>query len=71
MLSREGELVNFVDPVKIDGPINAWLSKTEAAMHASLGENLSAAVPSMDAVLEDGQVIEAPFMEWVSKYPCQ
>jgi len=74
MVSREGEIVNFVRPIRIseDPPINAWLSKTEALMQTSLGEHLNNAMTEMEGVFtEDGRVSEAPFMVWAGRYPCQ
>jgi len=74
MLSREGEVVDFVKPIKIaDEPaINAWLSKCEKFMQDSLGEHLNSAMTEMESIFNaDGKVSEEPFMVWVSKYPCQ
>jgi len=74
MLSREGEVVDFIRHIKIadDPPINAWLAKTEKMMQDSLGEHLNSAMKDMEKIFtEDGKVIEAPVMEWVGKYPCQ
>lgn len=74
MASREGEEVQFKDPILLkDYPkINDWLSKLEAEMRVSLAQLLCDAVAELQSFY--GSVSPLPldqFMEWLEKYPAQ
>lgn len=68
MVSREGEVVKFRQPVKTqeDTRINAWLGKVEDQMRQALSHLLDESIRSYPS--EDD--IEK-YIRWVSEYPAQ
>lgn len=68
MVSREGEIVKFRQPVKTqeDTRINVWLGKVEDQMRQSLSQLLDESIRSYPA--EDS--IER-YIKWVSEFPAQ
>uniref|UniRef100_K3WUC5 Dynein heavy chain, cytoplasmic n=1 Tax=Globisporangium ultimum (strain ATCC 200006 / CBS 805.95 / DAOM BR144) TaxID=431595 RepID=K3WUC5_GLOUD len=68
MVSREGEVVKFRQPVKTqeDTRVNIWLSKVEDQMRQTLSQLLDESIRSYPA--EDN--IER-YIKWVSEFPAQ
>lgn len=74
MASREGEEVQFKDPILLkDFPkINDWLSKLESEMRVSLAQLLCDAVAELQSFYGSTSPLpQDQFMAWLEKYPAQ
>lgn len=74
MASREGEEVNFSEPVLLkDFPkINDWLAKLESMMRLSLADLLCDAVTELQSFYGTDSPLEMDqLMMWMEKYPAQ
>ncbi|KAJ8974295.1 hypothetical protein NQ317_014466 [Molorchus minor] len=69
--SREGEEVNFINPVStVEHPkINEWLTLVEKEMRVTLASNLTQAVQDIKQ-FKDG-IDSALYMKWVDQYQAQ
>jgi dynein heavy chain 1 len=74
MASREGEEVQFSDPILLkDYPkINDWLARLESMMRLSLADLLCDAVSELQSFYGAGSPLDMdPLMYWMEKYPAQ
>ncbi|KAK7029674.1 dynein heavy chain [Paramarasmius palmivorus] len=74
MASREGEEVQFTEPILLkDFPkINDWLAKIESSMRLSLATLLCEAVAELQTFYGNGsQLVMEQLMGWMEKYPAQ
>ncbi|KAL0950615.1 hypothetical protein HGRIS_007406 [Hohenbuehelia grisea] len=74
MASREGEEVQFTEPILLkDYPkINDWLAKIESMMRLSLANLLTDGVTELQQFYGNGSKLDMDqFMAWMEKYPAQ
>ncbi|KAI3615632.1 cytoplasmic dynein 1 heavy chain 1-like [Moniliophthora roreri] len=74
MASREGEEVQFTEPILLkDFPkINDWLAKIESSMRLSLATLLCEAVAELQTFYGTGSpLVMEQLMAWMEKYPAQ
>lgn len=74
MESREGELVEFHQPIVLKDftKVNDWLAAIENMMRISLAHKLTAAYVDLKSFYADPNNLRQPgFLEWIDTYPAQ
>ena len=72
MCSREGEVVQFLEPVTPTGKkIHEWLAGVEGQMRQSLASLLERSLRGLSSLYPGGQVDGPAFLEWIHASPAQ
>eukprot|EP00559_Dactyliosolen_fragilissimus_P007927 CAMPEP_0184869058 /NCGR_PEP_ID=MMETSP0580-20130426/32666_1 /TAXON_ID=1118495 /ORGANISM="Dactyliosolen fragilissimus" /LENGTH=2586 /DNA_ID=CAMNT_0027370293 /DNA_START=1 /DNA_END=7761 /DNA_ORIENTATION=+ len=75
MISKDGEMVKFDEPIKVESnmPVKVWLKKLEDQMHTTLAKNLHEAVHEISSsnISSSTQDGKGNFISWSKKFPAQ